>query len=442
MNSTPPRKINRISFLDQGFSIGDSELNAPGSSIQRSHWKPQSSATKCKLCDKTLSVKNGIVNCRKCGDLFCNDHTHYKVRLRNPNKDEKIPQYDSSGVWCRCCETCYFDKQHVEINSIDLTQEFKLSRQSKVEPEQLNRTKIQRNFIKLTNLLTEKSSVDNIVNWSPDSSNCSICFVKFNLFIRRHHCRLCGSVVCDDPEGIRKGCSMNVPLVRIVEKLPKLNYQRKPLEDEQIKFRCCVNCKNALLFDWKRDTDTYNPIFGIYDSMLLQKQQIERIIPQFEALVKDTKEPLKLRTKLVQCLKDLEDSLYQFRNQFYYKEGEILLVQLEYTAYDKLITNIYQSMAVFLQDNLVKYKQIADTYKQNSPAPPTPPPPPRLTKKQIREMREQLMVMNEQKFLVEKLIKDYTKQRRFDELDTLISNKTELEETIKSLEEELGEFGF
>ena len=57
-------------------------------------------------------------------------------------------------------------------------------------------------------------------------------------------------------------------------------------------------------------------------------------------------------------------------------------------------------------------------------------------------MREQLMVMNEQKFLVEKLIKDYTKQRRFDELDTLISNKTELEETIKSLEEELGEFGF
>ena len=119
--------------------------------------------------------------------------------------------------------------------------------------------------------------------------------------------------------------------------------------------------------------------------MLLQKQQIERIIPQFEALVKDTKEPLKLRTKLVQCLKDLEDSLYQFRNQFYYKEGEILLVQLEYTAYDKLITNIYQSMAVFLQDNLVKYKQIADTYKQNSPAPPTPPPPPRLTKNKFEK---------------------------------------------------------
>lgn len=442
MNSTPPRKINRISFLDQGFSIGDSELNAPGLSIQRSHWKPQSSATKCKLCDKPLSVKNGIVNCRKCGDLFCNDHTHYKVRLRNPKGNEKYPQYDSSGVWGRCCETCYFNRQqNVEINIVDLTQEFKLNRQSKVESDQLYRTKIQRNFIKLTNLLIEKSSVDTIANWSPDSHNCSICFVKFNLFLRRHHCRLCGSVVCDDPESVRKGCSMNVPLIRLVEKLPNLNYQRKPIVDENVKFRCCVNCKNALLFDWKRNAHADNPIFNIYDSMLLQKHQVERIVPQFESIVKDTKESLKLRTKLVQCLKDLEDSLYQFRNKFYFKKGENLLVQLEYGPYEKLVNNIYQSMAVFLQDNLVKYKQISDSYKENSPAPSTPPPP-RLTKKQIREMREQLMVMNEQKFLVEKLIKDYTKQRRFDELDTLIANKTELQETINGLEEELGEFGF
>jgi hypothetical protein len=57
-------------------------------------------------------------------------------------------------------------------------------------------------------------------------------------------------------------------------------------------------------------------------------------------------------------------------------------------------------------------------------------------------MREQLMVMNEQKFLVENLIKEYTKARRFDELDSLIANKNELNETIARLESELGEFGF
>ena len=54
-----------------------------------------------------------------------------------------------------------------------------------------------------------------------------VLFALWNLFIRRHHCRLCGSVVCDDPNGTRKGCSMNVPLVKLVEKLPQLNYHTR-----------------------------------------------------------------------------------------------------------------------------------------------------------------------------------------------------------------------
>ena len=104
-----------------------------------------------------------------------------------------------------------FNKQKsTEVNSVDLTEQFKQKRLAKVEAQQLHRTRIQRNFIKLTDSLMNKSSVDGIANWSPNTKNCSICFVEFNLFIRRHHCRLCGSVVCDDPNGTRKGCSMNV----------------------------------------------------------------------------------------------------------------------------------------------------------------------------------------------------------------------------------------
>ncbi|KAL6452080.1 PEP7 Vacuolar segregation protein PEP7 [Candida maltosa Xu316] len=442
MNTTPPRKINRISFSDNGFSIGDSELNAPGSSIRRSHWKPHSSTSRCTLCDKTLSVKNGIVNCRKCGQLFCNDHTHYKVRLRNPEGDEKVPQYDSSGVWCRCCETCYLAKQtSPEVNSVDLTDEFQHYRQNKVESQQLYRTKIQRNFIKLTNLLLDNSSVDEVVNWSPDSTNCSICFVKFNIFIRRHHCRLCGTVVCDDPNGIRKSCSINVPLIKLIEKLPHLNYQKPPSPDEKVKFRCCVDCKNALLFDWKRQVDTDDGVFVMYEAMSVQKQQIDRLIPQFESLVNAMQDSIKVRNKLVHALKDLENSLIQFRDSFYSKEDDKLMIKSEYVTYEKVITNIYQANAMFLQDNLVKYKSISDQYKEKTELPRTPSPP-RLTKKQIREMREQLMVINEQKFLVENLIKDYTKARRFGELDSLIANKTELQNAIDELERELGEFSF
>ena len=76
------------------------------------------------------------------------------------------------------------------------------------------------------------------------------------------------------------------------------------------------------------------------------------------------------------------------------------VIRTGFELYEKVITNIYQGIAVFLQDNLLKYKQITDKYKQQTEIPRTPSPP-RLTKKEIREMREQLMVMNEQKFLVE-----------------------------------------
>ncbi|KAL1577090.1 FYVE-type domain-containing protein [Candida albicans] len=442
-NSTPPRKINRISFSDQGFSIGDSEYNAPGSPIKRSHWKQSSSVNRCTLCDTTLSVKNGIVNCRKCGELFCNEHTHYKVRLRNPDKGETTPQYDSRGVWCRCCETCFFNKQKsTEVNSVDLTEQFKQKRLAKVEAQQLHRTRIQRNFIKLTDSLMNKSSVDGIANWSPNTKNCSICFVEFNLFIRRHHCRLCGSVVCDDPNGTRKGCSMNVPLVKLVEKLPQLNYTHEYEEiDENLQFRCCIDCKNSLLFDWKRNLDSDNKVLTMYEAMLLQRQQIEKLMPQYEQLVGDNDDSSKLRNKLVHVLKELEILVFQFRDEFFTRDNERIVIRIGYEQYEKVITNIHQGVAVFLQDNLLKYKQITEKYKQKTEIPRTPSPP-RLTKKEIREMREQLMVMNEQKFLVENLIKEYTKARRFDELDSLIANKNELNETIARLESELGEFGF
>ena len=36
------------------------------------------------------------------------------------------------------------------------------------------------------------------VVWAPDGPNCFVCQKKFSFFLRRHHCRACGQVVCDD----------------------------------------------------------------------------------------------------------------------------------------------------------------------------------------------------------------------------------------------------
>ena len=44
-----------------------------------------------------------------------------------------------------------------------------------------------------------RDSSDNasVASWNPDCPNCELCETKFTLFNRRHHCRVCGRVVCD-----------------------------------------------------------------------------------------------------------------------------------------------------------------------------------------------------------------------------------------------------
>ena len=566
--NTPAKKINKIVFSEHGFSIGDIQRSRSSSPTSRSrsespavstelseasgvsgvsgvsrvsrasaksrttssslsahiitsHWKQQSSVSdpRCKICGKTLNVKNGIVNCRKCGELYCNEHTHYQVKLRNPDPQhgETKPQFDTSahGIWCRCCELCYMERRKTEVNFVDVTLDFKQKRQEHVDQRELHETKVQRNFIKLTNLMVDKSllkrakggkkgnleglgkinstsngifsffkpvsndemSIIGADNWVPDdnATNCTICFTKFNFIIRKHHCRLCGEVVCDDSSGVRKNCSLYVPLVAFLEKLPNLNYSSQVRKhwseiDQELRFRCCVNCKNAVLHDWKRvhrgqigsastigGTDVEGEeIFRMYDGMLLQKGLIEQMMHQYEfgsrsGITKvggtgsDGEDEMKTGHKLMLYLKEFENLVIQFKKKFFFKDNDKLLIQQEYLNFERVLLNMYQSVGTFLQNNIIKFKAIQEERRpkieQILPEKEETPVP-RLTKKQIRELREQLMVLNEQKFLIENQIQEFTRNRQFDELNTLITNKDEILDTIKQVENELGEFGF
>lgn len=167
-------------------------------------------------CGKHLNVKNGIVNCRRCGKLFCNTHTDYKARLRNPTGTEQIPQYDNKGIWSKVCVDCFYDKpsmkQGTQVNSIDLTMQFSKLRASKLEDKQLVADKTIKRFIRLINLMVEfyltkqhqkskgllgiiqatkidsnmfleqQKQIVGYENWENDSSikNCYICFTEFN----------------------------------------------------------------------------------------------------------------------------------------------------------------------------------------------------------------------------------------------------------------------
>lgn len=478
--STPARRTLSLDLLDnnRGFSLSnDARSPTPASSsasprkrISRSHWKHPSTTNICSHsgCGQTLSVRNGIVNCRKCGRLFCNEHTDFRVRL---SQGPQLPEYSFSqlGVWSRCCELCFYNKPDLvagtEANSIDLTAQFRAKRAEKNEDRQLQRNKIVKRFIELVEKMVNldsgyaKAILDRFVEqktgpaieWD-DSPNCGICFVQFGLFLRKHHCRLCGQTVCDDPYGERKACSIMVPIGKLVEKLPNLNYTvvYSTAVETQTPFRCCVVCKNLLLHEWKKVTDEaeVSAVFGAYSALLAVKTQIVMLLERYEQLVRDKEDVQagKHRVRLLKSIKDYEKLVMQFKGRFFERGSGVTVLQ-EFARETQVILNMYQAQIMFLQDNLEHFKAVDSEYedriakmKASKNAEQTEEK--KLTKKEIRELREQLMVMNEQKFLVEQMIQDKIRARKFEELEALAENKKELENIIEELEVKLGGFGF
>lgn len=538
---TPRKRTLKLDLFDDsnGFGLSDTDGDLtesiremdPISTLSRAHWKhPSSKKTNyCsqKNCKKVLNVKNGIVNCRKCGLMFCNDHSRYKVRLKNGPGKGSVPQYDSFGVFARCCENCYLNKPlnklGTQVQSRDLTSDFAKSRSKSVAEKAMQRDILQKRFIKLTSLLGENylwhaehkatpfllfttaqkpftnteyldrlKEVVGHENWQIDEdiTHCPICFGKFNILLRKHHCRLCGTIVSDialnsdDPANM---CSLQVPTGIFMKHLPTLNYPPHIMNNwdtlvlldpvtsrhaSLFSFRCCKVCKDTLIIKKAGDDDPVtDSIFATYNELLMLKMHISTSMPRYESLVLQNQDRQNdqinaLRARLMKNLKDFEKAIEILkRDSFRLDPTTKKHIPLSHPA---LVTNIYKLTVMFLQDSLLEFKKINDTFQDmekkrlsgqfkeldgnpdqassilsSSTASPSPMPVrPRLTKKQIREFREELMVVNEQKFLVQQQIEGAKKRRKFDEIPALSENVSELEKRIKELEAELGEFGF
>lgn len=396
-----------------------------------------------------------------------------------------------------------------EAFSIDITKDFLSLRKASLEQLDLQRITIQKRFIKLAKLLgnayihnlnhrptfmlllagthADEYSKRAILeaemeivgeeNWQDDkdATCCSLCFSRFTLINRKHHCRLCGGVVDDQvaatPDG-RSSCSAQVPVAILLQMLPKLNYlpEIKALWDilcsaessDQGKslifsFRCCKTCKNHLIHGVKASADSSHAesaLFANFEEFLILKLMIGDLSAKYSSASKTTSiddpQLFKIRAKMVDCIKELEKRGAFFKNQASHLAKDN--VESTNSTHQILTMNMYKSLMMFLLDALQNLKAVNDAGEKVSSGKSSPESsaqatpeielPPRLNKREIRERREQLMVVNEQKFLVENLIENTRKQRKFDEVATLEESKRDLEEKIKELELELGEYGF
>jgi uncharacterized C2H2 Zn-finger protein len=467
-----PRKFVKLDLFESannGFSMSDSRSDSsssintlPAISVTRKHWqRPSGHNTCCHAdCRKSLNIKNGLVNCRKCGRLYCNEHSDYRTKL---NADA---QYDSSGVWSRCCEQCYQQKPgYNDFGSYEeLTFAFKLRRQKKIDDRDLYQNKLEKRVINLTAMMnkidreyhstdfnsnflnfrinSKKREVEQqLVNWEDGSHvlNCFICMKNFTFTLRRHHCRLCGRVVCAD---LQSQCSMEVPIDHLTTLLdvPKVN-------DSSL-IRMCRNCKDILFLkrNFQRDLKSpLTPLLQKFETQQNVKRAILLLMPRFHDMLKRLQCDLNTSKSLTQEASKLRKRLVDSFALFDRLMKEI--VALDGLTYDEamLQASIRTESANFIQINMAPLKQLPELLSKLEEDNKKNAPKHKYTREQvilIKQNREELMVLQEQKFLVEEMVENCKKQRHFDELPTLQMNLDELNKQIDLLQGELGDEGF
>ena len=201
-------------------------LSAGSSKAHKSHWISDSKATHCAFdgCGKAFSMRIRRHNCRMCGLVFCDEHSSRRLRLGADGK----PGEHATGDPVRVCETC-FGKQHApahqreeerkptgtalrlhvagEVCARDRTQTFVALRAA----HNARQRHASEPPLAAYGRLCEADhkgplSSKRVVAWEPDSAvaACNVCHRGFTPLLRRHHCRLCGHVVCADCSGQRK----------------------------------------------------------------------------------------------------------------------------------------------------------------------------------------------------------------------------------------------
>ncbi|XHG05520.1 hypothetical protein AWENTII_008741 [Aspergillus wentii] len=290
----------------------------PEDVITKDHWQIRGMYDTClePSCGQRLNATNGCVNCRKCGKLFCEEHTMYQMKLSRSAQHEPV-----RGMWFRVCETCYKSREgYNDHNGLirNRFDDFKAVRKPMVDKATLEVSRLEKRLTRLTQLLANlpleqiqsggsklwsipwqsdqrKSLEQTIVSWQDDStvSRCPFCQQDFTGYtFRRHHCRTCGRVVCGDQV---TACSSEVPL-----SIAPLS--RAPAEKSastgviNIDVRLCKECR-ATLFD-RRDLEAdlmrKPPDLKAYENLTQFERGIRLLMPKFQKLLtalQDTRRP-------------------------------------------------------------------------------------------------------------------------------------------------------
>ncbi|KAH3679640.1 hypothetical protein WICMUC_000872 [Wickerhamomyces mucosus] len=78
----------------------------------RAHWRRDVTRKSCAYCEKPFTFFDRRHHCRKCGDIFCSEHTSRVVKLNRDAQFLKKDEFESS--LCKVCNSCFNDyEKHI-----------------------------------------------------------------------------------------------------------------------------------------------------------------------------------------------------------------------------------------------------------------------------------------------------------------------------------------
>lgn len=442
----------------------------------------------------------------------------YQMKLSRSAKHEPV-----RGYWARVCETCFKSREGYNDHQgvlTDHTNAFVEIRRKKVERQNLEISRLEKRLTKLTKLLAnppEKLTQSNgsllgpvtslagqknprklieqsVVTWEEDAtvSKCPFCQQEFGSWtFRRHHCRICGRVVCGDPQ---TGCSSEVGLNVSSEtngatKAP--SGTEKPLSvtgDGQvgIDIRMCRDCKHTIFSarDFAASLQHKPADQRAYETLRQFERGIQQLLPSFHRALLNLQpekkesgeidlnkpppthaqiqEAAKIRKRLVDSfgkygiaakrLRDLPtESPTQRRLQmaiYTYASGFLHTNMLPLKSLPQLLrsrSSASSSTAVSTSRLLASHHHSGSSLRHSELADETSSQAPSegstvvsQLEAEEKELRERLVVLEEQRFMVEAMVKTAQGSRRFEEVSALSRNVDELDAEIKVLRNKVG----
>ncbi|KAF9165827.1 carboxypeptidase Y-deficient [Actinomortierella ambigua] len=177
--------LRRIQDLDLDSPDGSSTGNGPllgalawtdpraDAVVTKRHWVKESldrEGCHHNNCGKTLGIRYGRQHCRSCGQLFCDTHTMFQLKL------DANAHHDPSGLWCRVCEGCFVRARRKEDSlssggvTRKLTADFKSIRAKNAEKIHLEVNRLEKRIEKLARIHQKHDPTGSALSSSPTLS--------------------------------------------------------------------------------------------------------------------------------------------------------------------------------------------------------------------------------------------------------------------------------